>query len=94
MVAILDACLEGRDGEGLHNLAGRLGLDHVDLAECLPLAGLGGGLHAGLDAAQAGDGEDTVALDLLRGDLRQCVQDLGADRLLKLRRSVCGSPAT
>merc|ERR1712051_949121 len=55
-----DAGLQGRNWERLDNLIRGLGLDNGHLAEDLPLAGLGGGLHAGLDAAQAGDGEDTL----------------------------------
>merc|ERR1719436_239118 len=49
-----DAGLQGCNGECLHNLLGRLGLDNGHLAEDFPLAGLGSGLHAGLEAAQAG----------------------------------------
>merc|ERR1712032_612962 len=72
-----DAGFQGRNGERLHNLLRGLGLDNGHLAEDLPLAGLGGGLHAGLDAAQAGEGEDACLLHLGSADLSELVEDLG-----------------
>merc|ERR1712061_465437 len=73
-----DAGLQGRNGERLHNLLCGLGLDNGNLAEHLPLAGLGGGLHAGLDAAQAGDSEDACLLHLGSGDLSELPMTLAA----------------
>merc|ERR1711948_154223 len=58
--------------------------DNGHLAEDLPLAGLGGGLHAGLDAAQAGEGEDACLLHLGSADLSELVEDLGGHGLLQL----------
>merc|ERR550537_1094638 len=82
-----DALLQGGSRESLHDLPRGLGLHHHDLAEDLPLASLRGGLRPGLQPAQAREGEDARLADLLRSDLGQAVNKLGAHRRLKLARS-------
>merc|ERR1719491_2060736 len=55
-----DALLQSCNAECLDHGRGRLCLHHHHLAENLPLASLGGWLLAGLQHAQAGDGELAV----------------------------------
>merc|ERR1719356_1520274 len=82
-----DALLDGGSWESLHDLARGLCLHHHNLAEDLLLASLSGGLHPGLQPAQAWKGEDARLPDLLRRNLGQAVNDLRAHRLLELARS-------
>merc|ERR1712070_1065737 len=79
-----DAILEGLHGEGLHDLARRLGLHHHHLAEDLALASLSRRLRARLDLAQPRKSEDTSAGHFLARDLRQAADHLRADGLLQL----------
>merc|ERR1719166_767707 len=70
-----------------------LGLDNDHLAEHLPLAGLGGGLLLGLDAAQAGDCEDARLLHFGSANLSEAGHELVGHGLLhlELRRKGIGN---
>merc|ERR1711920_1155688 len=80
--ATSDALLQGGHGERLDDSAG--GLRHLHLAEDLLLAGLRGRLDAGLDLAEAREGEDAVGHDLLRGKIGERGDDLARHVLLEL----------
>merc|ERR1719420_1836394 len=71
-----DALLQGGRRESLHDLPRRLCLYHHHLAEDLPLTRLRGGLSPRLQTAQSREGEHARLRALLRGDLREAVDDL------------------
>merc|ERR1740138_276898 len=92
-----DARLQRSDREGLHNLLRRLGFHHDHLAEHLPLAGLGGGLHPRFDPAQTREGEDAALDNFFRRDLSKAADELRANIFLqfafggeRLRQSALG----
>merc|ERR1719426_371359 len=66
-----DLSLESSDWESLHNSLGWTSLDLDLLAEHELGSSLCGWLDAGLDPAEAWDGEDASLLDLGRGKGRQ-----------------------
>merc|ERR1712066_692238 len=82
--ATSDALLQGSHGERLHDGPGGLRLHRLHLAEDLLLARLRGRLVAGLDHAQAWEGELAVGLDLLRGKIGERGDDLARHGLLEL----------
>merc|ERR1711972_709660 len=71
-----DRLFQGSHGERLDDGACRLRLHPDLLAESKPGARLGGRLHAGLDAAEARDGEDATTLHLLGAQGRDAVDEL------------------
>merc|ERR1719373_629366 len=82
--ALSDLLLEGCHSEGLHHGLRRLRLHQHSLAEHLALACLGRGLRAGLDHAEAGEGELPRLLHLRSAHAGEAIQDLADLRLLLL----------
>merc|ERR1719498_1000077 len=80
----LDLLLECSRSECLHHGLCWLGRNLHLLAEHGPNAGFCGWLHAGLDAAKAWNGEDSVLLHLTGSNCHEAVEHIAANLLLKL----------
>merc|ERR1719478_1201531 len=79
----LELLLQRRHWEGFHDGFCRLCLHLGLLAKHHPYTCLGGWLCAGLDAANAWDGEDAILLHFLSSNSHNAVDYLGASLLLQ-----------